>query len=93
MPSDPWENPGISSSHVINNVNSSSLREIRFQKDFLNRDCDGDVNFQRWLDDELKYVIDNYNNNDLSEEESNILKEFKISEIKPYHHNFNSYWY
>ena len=64
----------------------------------MNRDCDDSVNFQKWLDDELKYVIDNYNlgeegDNNNNDNLRNILREFKISEIKPYHHDFNSYWY
>ncbi|GBB94510.1 hypothetical protein RclHR1_02370010 [Rhizophagus clarus] len=80
--------------HVINN--SGSLREIRFQKDFFNRDCNNFVNFQKWLDDELKFVIDNYNNDDVDDNiiiNNDILKELKVSEIKSYNTNFGSYWY
>ncbi|CAG8649378.1 13173_t:CDS:2 [Rhizophagus irregularis] len=73
--------------HVIIN-DFTSLREIRFQKDFFNRDHI--ENFQRWLNDELNYVIDNYSS---SGNGNNILKELKVSEIKPYNKNFNSYWY
>ncbi|CAI2170132.1 19648_t:CDS:2 [Funneliformis geosporum] len=58
-----------------------SLREIRFLKD-RNR-----VNFESFLADELRDVVENYCQVDTK----NVLKDLRIGEIRPYIHNFNSF--